>query len=261
MSWRHLGETFDIHGGGIDLAFPHHENELAQSRCAHGTDVMARYWMHNGFLQVEGQKMSKSLGNFITIHELLATDKFGGRKWPGEVLRLAMLMTHYRQPIDWTAATLREALMTLRKWGSSVLGHDVHERQVSKSVLSCITDDLNTPAAIAEMHKLARRARSTSPSDEPHSAGLQLLWAMEHLGFGDHKRLLDDLSEANQALDDAIDKATVELLITARLEARKRKDFAKSDSIRDELGQMGIQLKDGKDPATGEPITTWEIKR
>ena len=105
MSKAHLGEVFDIHGGGLDLIFPHHENEIAQSRCAngtHGTDVMANYWMHNGFLQVEGQKMSKSLGNFVTIADLLETENFGGRKWPEEVIRLAMLQTHYRQPIDWT---------------------------------------------------------------------------------------------------------------------------------------------------------------
>ena len=108
MSWKHLGEVFDIHGGGIDLVFPHHENEIAQTRCAFGHDVMANVWMHNGFLQVEGEKMSKSLGNFVTIHELLNTEKFGGRKWPGEVLRLAMLSTHYRQPIDFTVARLKK---------------------------------------------------------------------------------------------------------------------------------------------------------
>ncbi len=116
MSKSYLGEVFDIHGGGLDLIFPHHENELAQSRCAHGTKKMANVWMHNGFLQVEGQKMSKSLGNFVTINELLETEKFGGKKWPGEVLRLAMLKTHYRQPIDWTVRTLLEAETTIEKW-------------------------------------------------------------------------------------------------------------------------------------------------
>src|SRR5690606_28645813 len=109
MSERYLGQVFDIHAGGLDLIFPHHENEIAQSRCAHGTPVMANYWLHNGFLQVEGQKMSKSIGNFITIHDLLETDKFGGRKWPCEVLRLAMLMTHYREPIDFSVKRLEEA--------------------------------------------------------------------------------------------------------------------------------------------------------
>ncbi|HVZ52586.1 MAG TPA: cysteine--tRNA ligase, partial [Pseudolabrys sp.] len=109
MSWKHLGETFDIHGGGIDLVFPHHENEIAQSRCAFHTPVMANYWMHNGFLQVEGEKMSKSLGNFVTIHELL-------KDWPGEVVRLNMLRTHYRQPIDWTVKGLEESWKTLDDW-------------------------------------------------------------------------------------------------------------------------------------------------
>ncbi len=122
MSWAHLGETFDIHGGGIDLVFPHHENEIAQSCCAFGREVMANYWMHNGFLQVEGEKMSKSLGNFVTIHELLHTEKFGGRKWPGEVLRLAMLRTHYRQPIDWTVKALEEAETDSRERGRDVEG-------------------------------------------------------------------------------------------------------------------------------------------
>src|SRR5829696_3268785 len=116
MSWKHLGEVFDIHAGGIDLVFPHHENEVAQTRCCFGTKVMANYWMHNGFLQVEGEKMSKSLGNFVTIRELLATDTFGGRSWPGEVLRLAMLRTHYRQPIDWTVKSLKESARLLERW-------------------------------------------------------------------------------------------------------------------------------------------------
>src|SRR5689334_16292570 len=116
MSWRHLGEVFDIHGGGIDLVFPHHENEIAQSRCCFGMPVMANVWLHNGFLQVEGEKMAKSAGNFVTIRELLATDKFGGRSWPGEALRLAMLRTHYRQPIDWTVRALEEAEGTLDRW-------------------------------------------------------------------------------------------------------------------------------------------------
>ena len=120
MSWKHLGEVFDIHGGGIDLVFPHHENEIAQTRCAFGHEVMANYWMHNGFLQVEGEKMSKSLGNFVTINELLHTENFGGRKWPGEVLRLAMLRTHYRQPIDFTVKALEEAEASLRKWSAQI---------------------------------------------------------------------------------------------------------------------------------------------
>ena len=121
MSWKHLGEAFDIHGGGIDLVFPHHENEVAQTRCSFGTPAMANVWMHNGFLQVEGEKMSKSLGNFVTINELLATDVFGGRSWSGEVLRLAMLKTHYRQPIDWTVRALEESRGNMHAWRSALL--------------------------------------------------------------------------------------------------------------------------------------------
>ncbi len=127
MAWKHLGETFDIHGGGIDLVFPHHENEIAQTRCAFHSGVMANYWMHNGFLQVEGEKMSKSLGNFFTIHELLAD-------WPGEVLRFNMLRTHYRQPIDWTAAGLEESWKTLDDW-YWVVG-DAAGGRISPQVLS-----------------------------------------------------------------------------------------------------------------------------
>src|SRR5712664_852494 len=131
MSWKHLGETFDIHGGGIDLVFPHHENEIAQTRCAFHTPVMANYWMHNGFLQVEGEKMAKSAGNFVTIQELLHTKKFGSRSWPGEVLRLAMLKTHYRQPIDWTIKALEESERMLRKWVAQFLSDGHHAYGVS----------------------------------------------------------------------------------------------------------------------------------
>src|SRR5690349_2402329 len=143
MSWKHLGETFDIHGGGIDLVFPHHENEIAQSRCAFHTPVMANFWMHNGFLQVEGEKMSKSLGNFVTIHELL-------RDWPGDAIRLAMLSTHYRQPINWTEAGLREAKRTLDHWYQ--LTADAQPGMICATMLDAIGDDLNTPKAIAALH-------------------------------------------------------------------------------------------------------------
>ena len=149
MSWKHLGEVFDIHGGGIDLVFPHHENEIAQTRCAFGHDVMANVWMHNGFLQVEGEKMSKSLGNFVTIHELLNTEKFGGRKWPGEVLRLAMLKTHYRQPIDWTVRDLNESEERLEKWKSFAAERTSARlpKKVWAEWTQILADDLNTPGA------------------------------------------------------------------------------------------------------------------
>src|SRR5215470_1348415 len=138
MSAALLGETFDIHGGGIDLVFPHHENEIAQSRCAFHAPVMANTWMHNGFLQVEGEKMSKSLGNFVTIRELLAD-------WPGEVLRLNMLKTHYRQPIDWTNSASEQASIALDTFCHFTKGASLAEGKISSAALSALADDLNTP--------------------------------------------------------------------------------------------------------------------
>ena len=149
MSAALLGETFDIHGGGIDLVFPHHENEIAQSRCAFHKPVMANFWMHNGFLQVEGEKMSKSLGNFVTMRELLAD-------WPGDVIRLAMLGTHYRQPINWTLEKLNEAEKTLASWFDAAA--DEAEPRPDRAVIEALADDLNTPKAIAEMHAIRNRA-------------------------------------------------------------------------------------------------------
>ena len=153
MAWKHLGETFDIHGGGIDLVFPHHENEIAQSRCAFHTGAMANYWMHNGFLQVEGEKMSKSVGNFVTIRELL--ENWNGIGWPGEALRFNMLRTHYRQPIDWTESGLNDAHKTLWDWYGDLEGLQ-SGASVSEDALNCLCDDLNTPKLLAELHALRR---------------------------------------------------------------------------------------------------------
>src|SRR3979411_894282 len=155
MSAAYLGDVFDIHGGGIDLIFPHHENELAQSRCAHGTSVMANYWMHNGFLEIEDTKMSKSLGNFVTIRELL-------KDWPGEVLRLNMLKTHYRSPIDWTVASLDESRKVLDSW-YDIVGDDTQALGESdETFCSLLSDDLNTPGAIARLHAIASSRVGTS---------------------------------------------------------------------------------------------------
>jgi cysteinyl-tRNA synthetase len=151
MSWKHLGETFDIHGGGIDLVFPHHENEIAQSRCAFHTPVMANYWMHNGFLQVEGEKMSKSLGNFMTIRDLYRSKKFGKRKWKRRVLRFAMLQTHYTQPIDWSVRLLEQSEARLEKWRDFVAERTVRRSnpELFSRFIESICDDLNTPGAFA----------------------------------------------------------------------------------------------------------------
>ncbi|SIP99040.1 cysteine--tRNA ligase [Bosea sp. TND4EK4] len=252
--------VFDIHGGGIDLVFPHHENEIAQSCCAFGAadgaGRMANYWMHNGFLQVEGEKMSKSLGNFVTINELLATEKFGAQKWHGRVLRLAMLMTQYRQPIDWTVDRLVEARSNLFEWNELCFevpetGADVGE------VVEPLLDDLNTPAAIAGFHALAKAVR-IGTGHQKVAAASRLRSALSLVGLYHDGMSVELLKQ--DVRDRALD-AKVQSLIAARLEARRAKDFKRSDEIRDELAAMGIALKDGKDPATGEPTTTWEVKR
>jgi cysteinyl-tRNA synthetase len=234
MSGRYLGDVFDIHGGGLDLIFPHHENEIAQSRCAYGTDVMANVWMHNGFLQVEGRKMSKSEGNFVTIHELLETEKFGGKQWPGDVLRLAMLMTQYREPIDFSMKRLEEAERLLAKWpaGLDPIGAP------DATVLDALADDLNTVVAIQALHALAQSG------SERFAASAALLG------------VLPKKQEISTALAEG-----VESIIQLRLEMLKTRNFAEADKIRDDLLSKGIQLKDSKDSATGERVTTWEIKR
>ena len=252
MAEKHLGRVFDIHGGGIDLVFPHHENEIAQSRCALGTPVMANYWMHNGFLQVEGEKMSKSLGNFVTINELLATDKFGGWRWPGPVLRFAMLSTHYRQPIDWTARRLEEAAIALDSFRVFSI-HDNTGSGPSPEIVAALEDDLNTPRAIVELHRLLGESKRTH---NPHAART-LFASCNFLGLDVDKVDLNALSRESLA----VDASKVETAIAARNAASKAKNFKESDRIRDELSAMGIQLKDAKDPATGEIVTTWEVKR
>ncbi|MDL2399964.1 cysteine--tRNA ligase [Rhizobium mayense] len=240
MSGRYLGDVFDIHGGGLDLIFPHHENEIAQSRCAHGTDVMANVWMHNGFLQIEGRKMSKSEGNFVTIYELLHTDKLGGRTWPGAVLRLAMLMTHYREPIDFSVKRLEEAERLLAKWPAT----DVGNAEPDAAVMAALADDLNTVAAIQALHALAQAANA--------DAGVLPTFAASAALLG----LLPEKVE----IDDAV-VMEINRRVRVRLELLKAKNFVEADKIREVLLAEGIQLKDGKDAATGERTTTWEVKR
>jgi cysteinyl-tRNA synthetase len=234
--------VFDIHGGGIDLVFPHHENEIAQSCCAFESARMANVWMHNGFLQVEGEKMSKSLGNFVTIHELLRTTKFGGRKWSGEALRLAMLRTHYRQPIDWTVRALEEAEATLDRWYDEVGDFDTNG-EPDEGVLNALTDDLNTPEAVASLHRLGGQA----------SASGRLRTSANLLGLlrqTRSERHAIALSEANT------NAAEINAIIAERAQARAARNWAESDRLRDQLAVLGVAIKDNKDGAT-----TWEIKR
>jgi cysteinyl-tRNA synthetase len=250
MAEKHLGQTFDIHGGGIDLVFPHHENEVAQSRCAHGTAVMAQVWMHNGFLQVEGEKMSKSLGNFVTINELVATDKFGGQRWPGKVCRLAMLGTHYRSPIDWTVERLVQARATLMEFADLV--HGVKAGTPDPEVVAALSDDLNTPSAMSIIHGIAKSAKRGSKD----AAGA-LKASLHLMGLYDGETRAD-FAEGQPVVH--VNRAQVEALIAARLAARKAKDYKEGDRIRDELSALGIVIKDAKDPVTGEIATTWETR-
>jgi cysteinyl-tRNA synthetase len=249
--------TFDIHGGGIDLVFPHHENEIAQSCCAFRSERMANVWMHNGFLQVEGEKMSKSLGNFVTIHELLHTTKFGGRKWPGEVLRLAMLRTHYRQPIDWTVKALEEAEATLDRWYEAV-GNVEAASEIATGVLDALADDLNTPAALAELHRLAHPAvmglMTMGLSEMGQMEAPELLKTSANL-LG----LLQQTRSKRQAIalsEAEIDVTKINAIIAERAEARATRNWAESDRLRDHLAALGVAIKDNKDG-----VTTWEIKR
>jgi len=238
MSAAYLGDVFDIHGGGLDLIFPHHENEIAQSRCAHGTPTMANYWMHNGFLQVEGEKMSKSLGNFVTINEVLAD-------WPGEVLRLNMLKTHYRSPIDWTLKSLEESAKTLDDW--YWVAADIKGERPSDAVIDALSDDLNTPQMVAALHGLRNHAASGNERDRD--------------AFAASLRLLGFLSESAAAWNErkqkasGIDAGQIDALIADRTAARARKDFGESDRIRDQLAAMGVVIKDSKEG------TTWEVAR
>jgi cysteinyl-tRNA synthetase len=238
MAWKHLGETFDIHGGGIDLVFPHHENEIAQSRCAFHKPIMAQTWMHNGFLQVEGEKMSKSLGNFITIHDLRA-------EWPGDVIRFQMLMTHYRQPIDWTRSATEQAAQALDGFRQVIAGAQARDGRLSVPVLEALADDLNTPQAIVELHRLAAEARRGN-----FHAACDLRSTCRFLGLTLAGDSLQDIRKRQRG---DINESRIKDLIDARTKARAARDFAESDRIRDELGAMGIVLKDSKEG------TTWEV--
>ena len=241
MAAKHLGKTIDIHGGGIDLQFPHHENEIAQSECAHG-ETMANYWMHNGFLDMAGEKMSKSLGNVVLLNDLL-------KDWDGEVIRFAMLSGHYRAPLDWTTDLLEQAKATLNRiYGSLRRVWDAEGGQArDRGVRDALKDDLNTPIALAELSRLSGAANGAADRKDQAAmaeARADLLAAGELLGL-----LTNSPAEWEQG-GDSDENARIDALVAARVQARADKDWAEADRIRDELAAEGIEIMDGATGAT-----------
>ncbi len=240
MIEKELGETIDIHCGGQDLRFPHHENEIAQSACAHDGAALARYWMHNGFLRMGTDKMSKSIGNVVLTHELL-------KEWPGEVIRWALLSAHYRQPLEWADALLEQSKRQLDRFYrllEEVAGSDENPAP-PESVVLALRDDLNTPEAFAGLHQLRDIAAQTD-GDARRSAILRLRAAGQLLGFFH----ADPAEWFRGEAGDGPSAEEIDALLVQRAEARKAKDFATSDKIRDDLAAQGIMIEDGPDGAT-----------
>jgi cysteinyl-tRNA synthetase len=243
MAEKHLGETIDIHAGGQDLVFPHHENEMAQSTCAHDGAPFANYWLHNGFLSINQEKMSKSLGNVLLVHDLV-------KLFPGEVIRLALLSAHYRQPLDWSDETLRSAREKLDRLYGAVRGIDVSEAAIAAAeppdaVIEALEDDLNTPKAMAAFFELARELNKAEDDEKRQRLAAQMYATGRLLGF------LSEDADAWFTGDGDMPAEEIESLLEERRRARADKDFAKADEIRDRLAESGVQIEDG---AGG---TTW----
>lgn len=245
MIETHLGETIDIHAGGQDLIFPHHENEIAQSVCSHGGKEFCRYWVHNGYITTRGEKMSKSVGNFFTLRELLDIA-------PGEVIRFALLSGHYRKPLDWSVDALNQSRASLDRIYQSLQIHcDIQFTDVDVPIglIEALEDDLNTPMALAVLHGLVSELNNASNDNDKRRLKSELLAGGKFLGLLTTDP--DGWFKWQPKAASGLDEQEIERLVNLRIEARKNKDFAESDRIRDELSNAGIQLEDG---ANG---TTW----
>ena len=244
MAKKHLGETIDIHAGGRDLIFPHHENELAQSRCAHDGAEFARYWLHNGFLSMDSAKMSKSLGNVLLVHDMLKTIR-------GEVIRLALLSAHYKQPLDWSDETIHAATRMLDRLYGAVRGIEVSPEQRAAAeppaaLIAALEDDLNSPKALAEFFVLAKELNKTSDNSKKKALAAVMYASGELMGL-----LQSDPDDwfAGDA-DGEVSAEEIEALIAQRNEARAAKDFTAADGFRDQLADLGILIEDGADGTT-----------
>ncbi len=244
MAEKHLGKTIDIHAGGQDLVFPHHENEMAQSSCVHDGDAFARFWLHNGFLSMKQEKMSKSVGNVLLVHDLI-------KEFPGEILRLALLSAHYRQPLDWSDETLESARRMLDRLYGAIRGIDVSDEaraaaEAPQSLVAALEDDLNSPKAMAEFFALARELNKSSDETEKQRLAATMYAAGDLMGL-----LQSDPEEwfAGDA-DGQISAEDIKALIEKRKQAKANRDFAAADAVRDELEAAGVMIADGRDGTT-----------
>ena len=233
-----LGDTIDIHGGGMDLIFPHHENEIAQSECAHGKQFV-RYWLHNGYITIKGDKMAKSVGNFISLREIL-------ENFSGECVRLALMSVHYKKPLDWTADTLEQAGNSLDKWYRLLRSAQLYDVAIDNKVVDALADDLNTPQAIAELHRLASETSLASGSEYNNKASV-LKASANFIGLlNEQPDAWFQKQSSAKTTATQISEQEVEHLIAKRNEARANKDYATADEIRDHLKEAGIILEDDK---------------
>jgi len=245
MAAKHLGRTLDIHAGGIDLQFPHHENEIAQSECAHG-EQMARYWLHNGFLDMSGEKMSKSLGNVVLVHDLL-------KEWPGEVIRFAMLSGHYRAPLDWTPELLKQAKTTLDRIYGALrrVWHAEGGKAAYRGVREALEDDLNTPEALAALSGIASAANMAADQKD---LSMMAATRADLLAAGELLGLLTKTPKEWEQGADADETARIDAMVAARVAARLSKDWAEADRIRKALAEEGVEIMDGAGGSTWRRI-------